>query len=171
MDGVVGIDVSKGKLAVVLLAASGKAFHKSCANTPAGHADLVRWLTRHVDGPVRIGLEATGGYQEAVALVLHDAGHLVSVLNPSSIAAYGRSQLRRAKTDPTDAGVIADYVRTQTPGRRRRPKRGNCRPSSVGSMRCSRCGRRKRIAWSWPPRSCGPPLQPPSRIWKRKSAR
>lgn len=117
MDGVVGIDVSKGKLAVVLLAASGNAFHKSCANTPAGHADLVRWLTRHVDGPVRVGLEATGGYQEAVALVLHDAGHLVSVLNPSSIEAYGRSQLRRAKTDPTDAGVIADYVRTQTPGR------------------------------------------------------
>ena len=117
MDPVVGIDVSKAKLAVVLIAASGKAFHKSCANTPAGHAELLRWLARQVDEPVRIGLEATGGYQEAVALVLHDAGHVVSVLNPSAVEAYGRSQLRRVKTDPTDAAVIADFMRTQAPAR------------------------------------------------------
>lgn len=114
---VVGIDVSKAKLAVVLIASSHKAFHKSCANTPAGHADLVRWVRRQADGPVRVGLEATGGYQEAVALVLHDAGHHVSVLNPSAVDSYGRSQLRRAKTDPTDAALIADFMRTQTPPR------------------------------------------------------
>jgi transposase len=114
---VVGIDVSKAKLAVVLIAASNKAFHKSCSNTPAGHAELVRWLTRQADGPVRVGLEATGGYQEAVALVLHDAGHHVSVLNPAAVDSYGRSQLRRAKTDPTDAALIADFMRTQTPPR------------------------------------------------------
>ena len=117
MDPVVGIDVSKAKLAVVLIAASGKTFHKSCANTPAGHAELVRWLRRQVEAPVRIGLEATGGYQEAVALALHDAAHHVSVLNPSAVEAYGRSQLRRAKTDPSDAAVIADFMRTQTPPR------------------------------------------------------
>ena len=77
----------------------------------------IRWLARHAAGPLPIGLEATGGYQEAVALVLHDAGHHVSVLNPSAVAAYGQSQLRRAKTDPTDAALIADYVRTQQPPR------------------------------------------------------
>ena len=117
MDGSVGIDVSKAKLAVVLIAASGKAFHKSCANTPAGHAALLRWLARQADAPLRIGLEATGGYQEAVALALHDAGHQVSVLNAAAVEAYGRSQLRRAKTDATDAAVIADFMRTQTPPR------------------------------------------------------
>lgn len=63
MDPVVGIDVSKAKLAVVLIAASGKPLHKSCANTPAGHAELVRWVARQVEAPVRIGLEATGGYR------------------------------------------------------------------------------------------------------------
>jgi transposase len=41
----------------------------------------------------------------------------VSVLNPSAVEAYSRSQLRRAKTDPTDAGGIADFLRTQTPVR------------------------------------------------------
>ena len=112
---VVGIDVAKSTLAVHLVLADGKTRQKRCANTPTGHAELVRWLDRHGAPRAVIGLEATGGYQEAVALVLHDAGHHVSVINPVAIEAYGRSQLRRAKTDPADAALIADYVRTQGP--------------------------------------------------------
>lgn len=117
MTSVVGIDVSKHKLAVVFVSPEGKGRQKSCANTAAGHADLVRWLARQTPDPLRIGLEATGGYQDAVAIALHDAGHLVSVLNPAAVAAYGASQLRRAKTDPTDAQLLADYMRTQAPVR------------------------------------------------------
>jgi transposase len=111
----VGIDVAKQTLAVDLLLPDGKRRQKHGANTPAGHAEVVRWLGRHAVGPVAIGLEATGGYQEAVAIALHDAGFAVSVLNPNVIAAYGRSQLRRAKTDRTDAALIADYMRAHTP--------------------------------------------------------
>ena len=37
------------------------------------------------------------------------------MLNPAAVEAYSRSQLRRAKTDPRDAALIADYIRTQTP--------------------------------------------------------
>jgi len=117
MSSIVGIDVAKAKLAIVLLLPSGKTQQKSCPNTAAGHADLIRWLARHASSPVQVGLEATGGYQEGVALALHDAGHHVCVLNPSAVAAYSQSQLRRAKTDPTDAALIADYVRTQEPAR------------------------------------------------------
>ena len=112
---VVGIDVAKQTLAVVLVRPDGTRRQKSCANSGTGHAELLRWLTRHAEGPAAIGLEATGGYHEAVALALHDAGHQVSVLNPQTVAAYARSQLRRAKTDARDAAVIADYVRTQAP--------------------------------------------------------
>ena len=68
---VVGIDVSKAKLAVVLIAASHKALHKSCANTPAGHADLVpapagedqrrrRGPQGHHEGDARDGPQARG---------------------------------------------------------------------------------------------------------------
>lgn len=117
MAAVVGIDVAKQKLAVVIRTDDGKRRQKSCANTASGHAELIRWLGRHADAGVAIGLEATGGYQDAVAIRLHDAGYWVSVLNPAAVAAYGVSQLRRAKTDPTDAELIADYVRTQTPPR------------------------------------------------------
>jgi transposase len=111
----VGIDVAKRTLAIVALLPTGKQRHKACANTAEGHAELLRWLTRHTTAPVVIGLEATGGYQDRVALALHDGGYAVSLLNPSAIAAYGQSQLRRAKTDPTDAALIADYMRTQQP--------------------------------------------------------
>jgi len=111
----VGIDVAKQTLAIDVIGATGKRRQKHCANSPAGHADLIRWLGRHAGAGAVIGLEATGGYQEAVAIALHDAGYAVSVLNPLVIAAYGQSQLRRAKTDPTDAALIADYMRTQTP--------------------------------------------------------
>ena len=112
---IVGIDVAKHTLAVDAILPDGKRRQKHCPNSVAGHAELVRWLGRHAAGPVAVGLEATGGYQDAVAIALHDAGFVVSVLNPSAIAAYGQSQLRRAKTDLTDAALIADYLRTQAP--------------------------------------------------------
>ena len=115
MASYVGVDVAKAKLATALITPAGKTLQKSCANTTGGHTELLRWLSRHAAAPIVVGVEATGGYQEAVALALHEAGHQVSVLNPQAVAAYGRSQLRRAKTDPTDAALIADYVRTQTP--------------------------------------------------------
>jgi transposase len=111
----VGIDVAKQTLAVDLILPTGKRRQKHCANSPAGHAELIRWVGRHAVAPMAIGLEATGGYQEAVAIALHEAGYAVSVLNPMVIAAFGQSQLRRAKTDPTDAALIAEYMRTQTP--------------------------------------------------------
>jgi transposase len=117
MATVVGIDVAKASLAVVLVRPDGRVRQKACPNTATGHAALVAWLAQYADGPAVIGVEATGGYQEAVALALHDAGHAVSVLNPAAVAAYGQSQLRRAKTDPTDAALIADFMRTQAPPR------------------------------------------------------
>lgn len=114
---VIGIDVAKHRLAIVLVRAEGKHRHKACPNTPTGHQDLIRWLTHQGAAGAPVGVEATGGYQEALATALHDAGFPVSVLNPQAVARYGESQLRRAKTDATDAALIADYVQTQHPPR------------------------------------------------------
>ena len=115
MTAAIGIDVSKATLAVVRVTPAGKRKQKRCANTAAGHAQLVTWLARHDATPQPVGLEATGGYHEEVAVALHAAGHRVSVLNPSVIAAYAQSQLTRAKTDPGDAWLIARYVQTHEP--------------------------------------------------------
>ena len=69
---VVGIDVAKASLAVALILPAGKARQKRCANTPAGHAELLHWLSRQADKPVHVGLEATGGYQDAIAVALRE---------------------------------------------------------------------------------------------------
>lgn len=110
-----GIDVSKATLHVALLLSSDKLRHKTFANTPAGFSDLAHWLTRHTDGPVRACLEATGPYGDAVAEFLYEAGHTVSVVNPSIIHAYAKVQLLRAKADPVDAEVIARYAAKEQP--------------------------------------------------------
>lgn len=115
MDAVLGIDIAKAKFAVALRRDDGKVRHKTCANTPAGFADLAAWLQRQHITQVHACLEATGTYGDGLATWLHDAGHVVSVVNPAVIHAYARTQLARSKTDRLDAALIAQFTATQRP--------------------------------------------------------
>jgi transposase len=111
----IGIDVGKTKLVVVRRTVEGKQRQKNVANTRAGHAELQQWLARYATPGEPVGLEATGVYHEAIALLLYDTGYRVSVLNPYVTARYAQSQMTRAKTDPVDAGLLARYVQTHEP--------------------------------------------------------
>lgn len=115
MDAILGIDIAKATFAAALLTPAGKVRHTSAANTPAGFAALAAWLTRHHVTRVHACLEATGTYGEALATWLHDAGHVVSVVNPAVIHAYAGAQLARSKTDRIDATLIARFTATQQP--------------------------------------------------------
>lgn len=115
MDAVLGIDIAKAKFAAALLRPDGKVRHKSCANTPTGFAELGAWLQRQQVSQVHATLEATGTYGEALATWLHDAGHVVSVVNPSIIHAYAHTQLARSKTDRIDAALIARFTASHQP--------------------------------------------------------
>jgi len=115
VDGVLGIDISKAKCVIALLTPDGRMRHKTCANTPTGLTELGAWLRRHGIARVHAGVEATGTYGEDLALWLYEAGHVVSVLNPTIIHAYARSQLARGKTDGIDADLIARFTATQQP--------------------------------------------------------
>ena len=115
MDAVLGIDIGKAKFHVTLLLADGTRRRKACGNSPTGRAELLAWMTRHGATHVHAGLEATGTYGELVATTLVDAGHQVSLLNPAIIHHYAKSRLSRAKTDPVDADVIADYTAKEHP--------------------------------------------------------
>lgn len=115
MDAVLGIDIAKAKFTSVLLTADGKLRHKSCANTVVGFEELAAWLHRQHVTRVHACLEATGTYGDALATWLHDAGHIVSVVNPAVIHAYARTQLARSKTDRIDAELIARFTATQQP--------------------------------------------------------
>jgi len=110
-----GIDVSKNTLDVALLGESAKPRHKVFANDVVGHAELLRWLEQQSVDAVHACLEATGTWADAVSAALHQAGHKVSLVNPAQIHAFGRSGLKRTKTDKADAVLIARFCQMHQP--------------------------------------------------------
>jgi transposase len=108
VQAVLGIDVAKRKLDVVLLREGSKQF-RAFANGPSGWRDLLGWLARQQLGQVHACLEATGRYGEGVGECLHQAGHVVSVVNPAQIKDFARSKLGRNKTDRVDASLAAEF--------------------------------------------------------------
>lgn len=115
MSAVLGVDVGKDQLEVVLLR-EGHAPEAACfTNTPNGLKQLWRFLKKRQAQTVHACMEATGLYYEALADFLHAQGATVSVVNPARIKAYAASQLARNKTDKLDAALIADFCRSQQP--------------------------------------------------------
>ena len=110
-----GIDISKSKFDVALLRDEGKLRHKVFPNSPAGFQQLSAWLSKHSALPIHACMEATGTYGEALAVYLHEAGHLVSVVNPAIIKAFASTEMSRTKTDKADASLIARYCQKHQP--------------------------------------------------------
>lgn len=110
MDNVVGIDVSKDRLDVHVLA-SGESFVVT-----NDHDGLDRLCARLLqDGADIVALEATGGYEMLCVAALSGAGIVVVVVNPAQVRAYAHALGKRAKTDPIDAAVIARFAAATKP--------------------------------------------------------
>jgi transposase len=103
-----GIDVSKVTLDVNVIIA-GKPLGKQFANTEEGYRSLIGWLKHRKLGQVHACLEATGRYSLGVALALHAAAHIVSIVNPAQIRDFARTRLGRNKSDKVDAAHIREY--------------------------------------------------------------
>ena len=97
-----GIDTCKRKLDVAL---DGSAGRLQVANTADGHQELSAWLRRHQVR--RVGIEASGGYEQAVVAQLRRDGFVVIVFQPAQVRAYAKFHLQRAKNDKIDAALIA----------------------------------------------------------------
>lgn len=125
-----GIDVAKLKLDVVLRRAE-RAIHQVFANTPDGFAALDAWLRSFglTHSQVRICLEATGSYSDALALALFTRGYTLSVLNPAVLVEYRRSQNIRSKTDKLDAHLLARYAQDN------QPRAYTPLPTEIGTLR------------------------------------
>ena len=106
----VGIDVSNGRSTVAVLRPLGEVVwtpfevRHDAVSLSALAQDL-----NSLDGEVRVVMEHTGRYYEAVAKSLHEAGLFVSAVNPLLIKEYGGNSLRKVKTDKADARKIARY--------------------------------------------------------------
>lgn len=102
----IGVDVSKEALEAGVLA-SGR--RKTFRNSHAGRRQLVRWVRKRT-ARVRVVVEATATYSEAVALALHEAdGVEVMVANPRATKHFALALNRRAKTDALDCLVLARF--------------------------------------------------------------
>ena len=115
MKTVLGVDVSKAKFDVALLHESGKFRSKVFCNSEAGFLELDLWLAKQGATKIHACMEATGIYHEKLAYHLHEAGHVVSVVNPVKIKGYAQSELSRSKTDKVDARLIASFCAKHEP--------------------------------------------------------
>ena len=97
-----GIDTGKHKLDVALDQGPEQL---QVDNSPDGHKSLAAWLRqRRVR---RIGIEASGGYEQAVVAALRRDGFIVILFQPAQVRAYAKFILQLAKNDKIDAALIA----------------------------------------------------------------
>lgn len=97
-----GVDTAKLKLDIAI---HGTATRLTVENKPAGYKRLTAELRQA--GVVRVGIEASGGYERGVIKHLRDAAFEVVLLQPMQVKAFARLHLRRAKNDTLDAALIA----------------------------------------------------------------
>lgn len=97
-----GIDTSKNTLDMAI---HGQANITHVPNTAAGWKILAATLA--TTGVMRVGIEATGGYERGVMGYLRGKGVVVTLLQPMQVKAFGSLHLKRAKTDRIDAVLIA----------------------------------------------------------------
>jgi transposase len=102
----VGIDVAKAHVDVAVLGAKLDA--QQFDHDPEGHSALAMALQ-----PLQVALvvmEATGGFEAALACTLQAAGLPVVVINPRQARDFAKAMGRLAKTDRIDARLLAELA-------------------------------------------------------------
>jgi len=103
---VVGIDVAKAHVDVSVLGAKLDA--QRYDNLAEAHSNLAAALKPL--GVALVVMEATGGYEAALACALQAAGLPVAVVNPRQARDFAKSMGRLAKTDAVDARMLAELA-------------------------------------------------------------
>ena len=111
-DPVLGIDISKKTFDVTLLAGESK-HGGSFDNNKSGFRGLSNWLRKLGIPSVHACMEATSTYGDDLAEYLYGKGHIVYMVNPARIKAYGVSQGLRVKNDKIDSTLIAQFCKYQ----------------------------------------------------------
>jgi transposase len=101
-----GIDVGKQRLDIAIWSKTPQTLQVD--RDTDGLATLIEWLREH--NVVRVGLEASGGYEREVLDGLDDAGFVTVLLNPRQVRQFARAKGRLAKNDRIDARTIAEFV-------------------------------------------------------------
>lgn len=100
-----GIDVAKQTLELAL---GPSAAVESFANEPQGHEAILKRLLE--EKVALVLMEASGGYEFALACALQAGGLTVVVINPRQARDFARAMGYLAKTDAIDARVLAQLA-------------------------------------------------------------
>ena len=100
-----GIDSGKHHLDVAIVPGLDRI---RLENTAAGVAALVAWLRAR--GVRVVGIEASGGVGRRARDALLEAGMTVRVFDPGRVRHHAKAKGRRAKSDPIDAALIAEFT-------------------------------------------------------------
>lgn len=110
----VGIDVAKSTFvaSICRYLSNGKyeyVMAETFKNDSSGFNKLVKWIRKNSakEYQVRIIMEATGVYYEALAYHLHGLKFHLSVLLPNKVKNYARCLNIKTKTDNVDAKIMA----------------------------------------------------------------
>lgn len=104
-----GIDVGKDSLVVALTSGQLQTYE----NSKSGRSKLVHWLT--TTAPVRIVLEATGGYERHIFSALGAASLPVVMVQPAQARHFAKAMGKLEKTDAIDAAMLAEFARAIRP--------------------------------------------------------
>jgi transposase len=105
MERFVGIDISKRHFDLHLKP-EDQSYHFD--NDNSGITRCIKLLKERQ--PQLIVMEATGGYETALAVTLHKAALPVVVVNPRQIRHFAKAVGQLAKTDQIDAEIIARFA-------------------------------------------------------------
>ena len=114
----VGIDIAAATFTASWMPLDGR---PSAATTlpqsPTGFATLQAHLaaTEVAPSATLIVVEATSSYWVVLAVTLHGAGYVVSLVNPAQVHHYAKSLPRRGKSDPLDAQLLAQFAAERRP--------------------------------------------------------
>ena len=102
MQPVIGIDISKKYFDADILD-NVKRFD----NNPKGFTKLLHTLPSHS----HCVMESTSTYGNKLSYALHEAGHVVYIVNPLQVSSFAKMKLSKVKTDKSDAKLITEFAR------------------------------------------------------------
>lgn len=106
----IGIDVSKGKSTVCILAPYGVIIRRPFTITHTKESlNELAFFINTLEGEKRIFLESTGIYHLPVYNYLTKMNFTVFIINPLTMYKYANTNIRPGKTDNLDSITIANY--------------------------------------------------------------
>ncbi|MGX4667788.1 IS110 family transposase [Cerasibacillus sp. JNUCC 74] len=115
----IGVDIGKRHHQVGLINDKGDPVGKTVrfANSKKGREKLLQFINQYklIPDNTDVGMEATGHYWLSVFSFLHKLGFKITVFNPLQSDALRHFYIRKTKTDVSDAYLIAQVIRIDSP--------------------------------------------------------